>query len=154
MNVEAITIIGADISTGESSGSLASSSHTSHSPPVNSVEKVRGLLAQSRELRSRRRIADYWRINHALHFVIGELTANLALRALWDRLYFQAAAAWYGCTEEDFEAVAGALAVELNDVLRAMTERDVAAVGYVQRNCIAAGLRRLQACAAAAGPGR
>ena len=42
-----------------------------------------------------------------------------------------------------FEVVADALREELDDVLRAMGDGDATAVGYIQRNYIAAGLRRL-----------
>ena len=88
-----------------------------------------------------------------MHAIIAELIGNQALRELWDRLYFQVAATWYGCTEHSFDAVADALRQELGDVLRAMADGDATAVGYIQRNYIAAGLRRLQACKAAAGEG-
>lgn len=105
-----------------------------------------GALLDRWESESRQRdIAAYWRINHALHFQIGGLIDNFALRQLWDRLYFQVAAVWYGCTEHDFERLAASLRQELRDVLRAMSENDAAAVGYIQRNYIAAGYRRLRA---------
>ena len=109
------------------------------------VAAVEELRRQADALGSGDDLVAYWRINHAMHFIIGELIGNQALRRLWDQLYFQVAAVWYGCAESAFDDVAASLRHELDDVLRALHERDVAAVGFIQRNYIAAGFRRVQA---------
>lgn len=101
-------------------------------------------LRQRALLLSRRfDIHDYWRINHDLHFLIAGIIGNSALREIWDLFYFQAARHWYQHAREAAEDVSAALISELEEVLRAVSENDATALGYVQRNSIAYGLARL-----------
>src|SRR5215468_8875884 len=83
----------------------------------------------------------YWQINHDLHFLIGGLIGNAALRQMWDLFYFQAARIWYALARELSAEVAASLVDELTEVHRAMAENDMVAVGYIERNYIAFGLR-------------
>jgi len=87
---------------------------------------------------------DYWRINHEAHFTIGDLIGNEPLREIWDRCYFQIASYWYGVLESDTDAVANSLCRELEDILEAMKRNDVAAVGFIERNFISYGLKRVE----------
>jgi DNA-binding GntR family transcriptional regulator len=88
-------------------------------------------------------LREYWQINHDLHFLIGDLIGNAALRQMWDHFYFQAARIWYALAREHSATVAASLVGELTEVHRAMAEGDMVAVGYIQRNYIAFGLRQV-----------
>ena len=89
-------------------------------------------------------IAEYWRINHEEHFVIASVIGNSVLREMWDRLYFQAARIWYDHARREPDGVAEDLLSELMETRGAMVRDDALAVGLVQRNYIAYGLKRLQ----------
>ena len=89
-------------------------------------------------------IEEYWQINHELHVLIAGIIGNSALRQMWDHFYFQSARIWYRQTRTDPTGVAEALRVELEEVRRAVVENDPVALGYVQRNHIAWGLKRLK----------
>jgi len=108
-----------------------------------------GLLRRAEALTRSFDLTEYWRINHDLHFLIGNLIGNRALRRMWDQLYFQAARIWYGLASTLPGEVAASLVEELSEVRKAMAENDVIAVGYIQRNHIAFGLRRVLQHAAA-----
>ncbi len=109
------------------------------------VRVIDTLRIHARGLAASRDLAEYWRINHQVHFLIGTLIGNAPLSDLWDRLYFQIAPVWYGITDTAWEDVSASLADELDAVLAALHENDVAAVGYIQRNFIAFGYRRVTA---------
>jgi DNA-binding GntR family transcriptional regulator len=102
-----------------------------------------GLLRRAGALTRHFDLTEYWRINHDLHFLIGDLIGNRALRRMWDQLYFQAARIWYGLASKMAGEMAASLVEELSEVRKAMAENDVVAVGYIQRNHIAFGLRRV-----------
>ncbi len=89
-------------------------------------------------------IEEYWQINHELHVLIAGIIGNSALRQMWDHFYFQSARIWYRQARTDPTGVAEALRVELEEVRRAVVEDDPVALGYVQRNHIAWGLKRLR----------
>ena len=101
------------------------------------------LLERAERLAERFAIEEYWRINHDLHFMIAGIIGNSALRQMWDHFYFQAARIWYRRARADSTGVAEALRAELEEVHRAICEEDPVALGYVQRNHIAWGLKRL-----------
>lgn len=109
------------------------------------IERIERLLARARRLMRAFEIEGYWQINHDLHFLIGELIGNSALRVMWDRFYFQAARMWYSLARELGSEVSRSLIREIEDVLEAARAGDVRAIGYVQRHYIAYGLRRLVA---------
>lgn len=115
--------------------------------PVGAAElaEIR-LLAERAEALTRRPDArSYFEINHAAHFLVARIIGNAALREAWVRLYFQAVRVWYGVAMRRGEEVAASLARELREVEAAMAEDDAMAVGYIQRNYIAYGLRRVKA---------
>jgi DNA-binding GntR family transcriptional regulator len=108
------------------------------------IRAVEALLDRARRLRDDFDIREYWRINHEMHFIVSDLIGNTALRKMWDHFYFQVARIWYGVARNKSGEVAESLCRELEDVLRAMALNDVAAIGFIQRNYIASGLRHVQ----------
>lgn len=107
------------------------------------IYEAEALLARARAIESRFDIREYWRINHEMHFMIGAIIGNVGLRRMWDQFYFQIARVWYGVTRELGPEMGRMLVAEITDVIRAMRENDAAAIGYIQRNYIAYGLRRV-----------
>jgi DNA-binding GntR family transcriptional regulator len=88
-------------------------------------------------------ILEYWQINHEMHSLIGDLIGNAPLREMWDHYYYQAARYWYAIARDMGQEVSIALVDEVTDVRRAMEAHDLIAVGYVQRNYIAFGRRKI-----------
>jgi DNA-binding GntR family transcriptional regulator len=109
------------------------------------IKRVESLLDRARRLVRAFDIKAYWQINHDLHFLIGELIGNSALRVMWDHFYFQAARMWYELARDLGREVSRSLIREIEDVLEAARDRDVRAIGYIQRNYIAYGLRQVVA---------
>jgi DNA-binding GntR family transcriptional regulator len=107
------------------------------------IERTEALHARARQLVRAFDIQEYWQVNHDLHFLIGELIGNGALLVMWDRFYFQVARMWYDLARGLGEEVSKSLIRETEDVLDAMRDGDVLAIGYIQRNYIAYGLRHL-----------
>lgn len=103
------------------------------------------LLQRAHNLEVRFDAREYWRINHEMHFMIGTIIGNAGLRRIWDQFYFQVARVWYGVIRELGPETARMLVNEIEEVLRAMRENDPAAIGFVQRNYIAFGLKRVLA---------
>jgi DNA-binding GntR family transcriptional regulator len=103
------------------------------------------LHARAKKLTQTFDLLEYWKINHDLHFLIGGLIGNTALRQMWDHFYFQAARIWYALAKESAAEVSGSLVDELAEVHKAMKEGDLVAVGYIERNYIAFGLRKVSA---------
>lgn len=108
------------------------------------VEAIRRLAERAEALTRRPDPRAYYEINHAAHFLIARIIGNTALREAWHRLYFQAQRVWCVVVGRRGEEVAAALARELREVEAAMRENDAMAVGYIQRNHIAFGLRRVR----------
>lgn len=109
------------------------------------IERTEALLSRAERLIRAFDIREYWQINHDLHFLIGELIGNGALLVMWDRFYFQVARMWYDLARRLGGEVSKSLIREIGDVLDAMRDGDVSAIGYIQRNYIAYGLRHLVA---------
>lgn len=109
------------------------------------MERTEALLSRAERLVSAFDIREYWQINHDLHSLIGELIGNGALLEMWDRFYFQVARMWYDLARQVGDEVSKSLIREIEDVLGAMRDGDVRAIGYIQRNYIAYGLRHLVA---------
>jgi DNA-binding GntR family transcriptional regulator len=109
------------------------------------VRAVERLLEQAETLKDRYDPKAYWSLNHDLHLIVGGLIGNRALRTLWDRYYFQVARIWYALVPDAWEALADDFCAELTDVLRALRENDMRALGFTQRNHIAVGMRRVMA---------
>jgi DNA-binding GntR family transcriptional regulator len=115
--------------------------------PVSPVQirAAETLLNRARNLEARFDAREYWRINHEMHFIIGAIIGNAGLRRMWDQFYFQVARVWYGVIRELGPETGRLLVAEIADVIRAMRENDAAAIGFVQRNYIAFGLKRVLA---------
>ena len=103
------------------------------------------LLGRAKQLDSAFELQEYWQINHDLHFLIAALIGNSALEHSWHHWYFQSARIWYQHALADSDTVVKMLVAELEGVETAMCERDVMALGYVQRNSIAYGLKKIEA---------
>lgn len=103
------------------------------------------LVARAGAIVDRFDAAEYWSINHDKHVLIAEIIGNSALREVWDRLYYQAARIWYGHAHRRTEGVVDDLLAELIETRNAIAQGDAIAVGYIQRNHIAFGFRRLEA---------
>lgn len=118
------------------------------------IRTAETLLQRARNLEVRFDAREYWRINHEMHFIIGAIIGNAGLRRMWDQFYFQVARVWYGVIRELGPEAGRMLAAEIADVIRAMRENDAAAIGFVQRNYIAYGLKRVLAQLPDDGPAR
>ena len=108
------------------------------------VVTLDALIDRTRDIVVSFDIREYWRINHDTHFLIAEIIGNRVLREMWDRLYFQAARMWYIHARQRPDGVAEALLAELVETRGAFARGDALAAGYVQRNHIAYGRRRLE----------
>jgi hypothetical protein len=64
---------------------------------------------------------------------------------MWDHFYFQAARIWYTLVREFALEASASLVDELAEVYKAMKDGDIVAVGYIERNYIAFGLRKVKA---------
>lgn len=102
------------------------------------------LVARARKIVERFDVQEYWRINHDTHVLIAGIIGNTALREIWDRLYFQAARMWYGHARRNTDGIAEDLLAELIETRNAFAQGDAVAIGYIQRNHIAYGLKRLE----------
>jgi DNA-binding GntR family transcriptional regulator len=102
------------------------------------------LVSRARKIVDRFDVQEYWRINHDTHVLIAGIIGNAALREIWDRLYFQAARMWYGHARRDTAGIAEDLLAELIETRHAIAQGDAVAIGYIQRNHIAYGLKRLE----------
>jgi DNA-binding GntR family transcriptional regulator len=109
------------------------------------VAAAAALRARAEKLARDFDLIGYWRINHDLHLLIGSLIGNVALRHMWDHFYFQVARIWYALAKEIAEDVSASLVNELTEIHHAIIEGDLVAVGYIERNYIAFGLRRVSA---------
>jgi len=86
----------------------------------------------------------YFELNDELQSQIADLIGNPLMRSFWSQAYVQSASAWYRVATLIEDAAASALVEELSEVARALEQRDVAAVGYVQRIHIGYGYDRIK----------
>ncbi len=107
------------------------------------IDRVVRLEERARGLQAAFDAREYWDLNHALHFTIGSLIGNSALRDLWDRYYYQTARIWYAIAERDAADTAESFVAEIEGTLRGLRADDLKAVGYVQRNGIAVTMRKV-----------
>lgn len=114
-------------------------------PGPDDLAAVEALRRRAEGLVERRDVEEYWAINHEMHFIISGLIGNAVLRAMWDQLYFLVARLWYGVVRDTWDVVSPDLLIEISEVARALANNDLRAVGYIQRNHIAAGMRRVLA---------
>lgn len=106
---------------------------------------IAALIDEARRIVEQFDVKEYWRINHEKHILIADLIGNSALREMWDRFYFQAARMWYSHARCYPCGIAEDLLAELVETRNAIALEDAIALGYVQRNHIAFGLKRLEA---------
>ncbi len=106
---------------------------------------IESLVARARKIVDHFDVQEYWHINHAKHILIAGIIGNSALREMWDRFYFRAARMWYSHARRNMAGVADDLLAELMETRNAIAQSDAVALGYVQRNHIAYGLKRLEA---------
>ena len=107
------------------------------------VMAAKSLLQRATQLAKTFDITEYGQTNHDLHFLISGIIGNTALQKMWDHFYFQSARMWYPHVRAAPANVAASLVAELVEVIRALGENGVVALGYSQRNSIAYGLSRL-----------
>jgi len=108
------------------------------------LAKAAKLLHRAEALIKDYSASEYWQINHAQHALIADLIGNSVLRETWDQLYYRSARFWYREASRTPNRVAHDLVAELGDIVLALRERDMIAVGYIQRNFIAYGFTRLK----------
>ncbi len=102
------------------------------------VERLKILRAESEQLHSLDTDLELLaRINHELHYLIGELIGNSALLQLYHLYYFQTTRVWYQKMHNFWTEEIQALKDELDELIGAISRNDVIAVGYIKRNYIA-----------------
>ncbi len=108
---------------------------------------ARPLFRRAKALRNEFDIAEYWQINHEMHFLICDIIGNTALREVWQQLYFKAARFWYQNAMQDPDGVIEPLVDELRGIATAVEANDPVKLGEVQRQYIEYGLSRLEEAA-------
>jgi DNA-binding GntR family transcriptional regulator len=108
------------------------------------MERGRDLLEQARQLSNHVDSRQYVVVNDQLNTLISDLIGNSVLRSFWTQAYYQAASTWHRVVDSAGSEVAEALVAELVDLEMALKERDVMAVGYVQRIHIGYGYARIR----------
>lgn len=108
------------------------------------LQRARQLLLDARQLSGKVESRDYVRVNEQLNTLISDLIGNSVLRSFWKQAYYQAASTWHRLVDCAGAEVAGALVAELLDLETALLEKDISAVGYVQRLHIGYGYSRIR----------
>lgn len=108
------------------------------------IERAENLLEEARQLAERFDETRYVVINHRLNQLITDLIGNAVLRSFWRQTYYQAASTWYQVAEKVGLEVAHCLVDELGDLRTALRQRDVVAVGHIQRIHIGYGYARIK----------
>lgn len=106
--------------------------------------RARDLLEQARQLSNHVDSRQYVIVNDQLNTLISDLIGNTVLRSFWTQAYYQAASTWHRVVDSAGAEVTEALVAELVDLENALMERDVMAVGYVQRIHIGYGYARIK----------
>ena len=109
------------------------------------IERAEDLLEEAKQLAERFDERRYVVINHRLNQLITDLIGNAVLQSFWRQTYYQAASTWYQVAEKVGPEVARSLVDELGDLCAALGQRDVAAVGHIQRIHIGYGYARIKA---------
>lgn len=104
---------------------------------------VEGLLGPAKQAKAENNKTDFWRLNHQLQNATSKLIANHALRDTHERYYLQACRIWYSVIDDLFDAQSSDFIIEVTDIGRALEHGDIRAVGYIQRNHISYGMRRI-----------
>lgn len=109
------------------------------------LETAKNLLAAATALSNNFHPRHYVELNHRLHQLIASLIGNSVLQSFWWQTYYQAASTWYRVSNLIGSKVARALIDELRDIIVALENNNVAAIGYIQRTHIGYGYNRVKA---------
>lgn len=108
------------------------------------LDRVRDLLSEAYQLAGQVNSRRYVIVNDQLNTLISDLIGNTVLRSFWTQAYYQAASTWHRVVDRAGPEVADALVAELVDLETALAERDILAVGHVQRIHIGYGYARIR----------
>ncbi|WP_052248896.1 GntR family transcriptional regulator [Leisingera sp. ANG-Vp] len=108
------------------------------------LERARDLLEQAHQLSGQVDSRQYVIVNDQLNTLISDLIGNSVLRSFWTQAYYQAASTWHRVVDCAGAEVADALVAELVDLENALIEKDIQAVGYIQRIHIGYGYARIR----------
>ncbi|KUM24019.1 hypothetical protein AU467_31715 [Mesorhizobium loti] len=103
------------------------------------------LLARANRLEDRFDASEHWQINHTLHFAVSDLIENKIFLETWHNLYFRAARVWYEMSRDIWPDAVRLLQLEITDLLTAVRENDIEAVGYIKHNYIRFSWKRISA---------
>ncbi|NIR28203.1 MAG: GntR family transcriptional regulator [Gammaproteobacteria bacterium] len=109
------------------------------------VALLEQLLSRAEKLKESRDAEEFWHVNHEMQACISARIGNETLRWIHDLLYFQTARIWYDLVRDMWEEEVEVLRAEVRDVLMAFRADDMRAVGYIRRNYISYGMRRISA---------
>lgn len=104
---------------------------------------LESLLARTEGLANKFDAAEHWRINHSLHYAISDLLSNGTFLEMWHMLYFRAARVWYDMSRDIWPDAVRLLNLEITDLITAVRENDLEAVGFVKRNYIKFSWKRI-----------
>ena len=108
------------------------------------IERTARLLDEAAEPGGPIEARTYVRMNHDLNQLIADLIGNSVLRSFWLQTYWQAASTWHRVAERAGREVGRALVQELTDLKAAIEQRDLQAVGLIQRVHIGYGYARIK----------
>lgn len=100
------------------------------------VALLESLLRRANSLEAKFDVTEHWQINHTLHFAISDLVLNKTFLDTWHNLYFRAARVWYDMSRDIWPDAVRLLQLEITDLLTALRENDIEAIGYIKRNYI------------------
>ncbi len=110
---------------------------------VHHIRRAQHLLKRAHCLTGDFDSRDYVRLNHNLNDLIADLIGNAVLRSFWSQTYYQTASTWHRVAKRLGAGVARSLVDELTDLNTALAEKDLTALGYVQRIHIGYGYQRV-----------
>lgn len=108
------------------------------------LARVEALLEEARTLGPQMDARQYVHLNYKLHELTRDLIGNSVLQSFWTQAFFQAASTWHRVMNSAGTAAAEAMLAELTDLRAALIERDIEAVGYIQRIHIGYGYARIR----------
>ncbi len=105
---------------------------------------ARALLADAIDLQADFSPRRYVELNHHLHNLVAGLIGNSLLQSFWRQSYYLAASTWYRIASIVGDDAAAGFVLELNDLVTALEQNDLAAFGYLQRVHIGYGFERIR----------
>ena len=108
------------------------------------LARVEALLDEAKALSPQMDSRQYVQLNYKLHELTRDLIGNSVLRSFWTQAFFQAASTWHRVVNSAGPEATEAMVAELTDLRAAMIERDITAVGYLQRVHIGYGYARIR----------